>query len=76
MLCPYLPQLFRVQPVRSDQAEHWSKVYKYDINTQVIILKVEPDAPQGAALYDRRGWTLNSWGKYGHNIQAWYSSEF
>ena len=30
----------------------------------------EPGAPQGAALYDRRGRTLNSWGKYVHNIQA------
>ena len=36
----------------------------------------QPGAPQGAALYDRRGRTLNSWGKYGQNIQAWYSSEF
>ena len=38
--------------------------------------KHQPGAPQGAALYDRRGRTLNSWGKYGQNIQAWYSSEF
>ncbi|CAG2210875.1 unnamed protein product [Mytilus edulis] len=30
----------------------------------------EPGAPQGAALYDCRGRTLNSWGKYGQNIQA------
>ena len=36
---------------------------------------LEPDAPQGAALYNCRGRTLNGWGKYGHNIQAGYSSE-
>ena len=39
-------------------------------------VNLKPDAPQGAALYDHRVRTLNSWGKYGHNIQAWYSSEF
>ena len=39
--------------------------------------KLKPDALQGAALiYDRRGWTLNGWGKYGHNIQAGFSSKF
>ena len=37
---------------------------------------LKPDAPQGAALYDRIGRTLNGWGKYGHNIQAGYSSKF
>ena len=31
---------------------------------------VGSDAQQGSALYDRRGRTLISWGKYGHNIQA------
>ena len=29
-----------------------------------IRLHIKPGAPQGAALYDRRGRTLNSWGKY------------
>ena len=44
----------------------------------VITLKqiAKPDAPQCAALYDRSVRTLNSWVKYGHNIQTWYSSEF
>ena len=37
---------------------------------------LKPDAPQGVALYDRRGWTLNGWGKYGHNIQAGFPSKF
>ena len=41
-----------------------------------IDFPVKPDALQGAALYDRRGRTLNGWGKYGHNIQAGYNSEF
>ena len=33
---------------------------------------VKPGSPQGAALYDPSGWKLNSWGKLGHNIQAWF----
>ena len=31
---------------------------------------IEPDASQGTALYNCRGQTLKSWGKYGQNIQA------
>ena len=40
------------------------------------LCQIKPDAPQGVALYDSRGWTLNGWGKYGHNIQAGFSSKF
>ena len=29
---------------------------------------VKPDALHGAALYNRRGQTLSSWGKYGHSV--------
>ena len=49
---------------------------KYKINVKLlrlehmIIIMLKPDAPQGTALYDRRCRTLNSWCKYGHNIQA------
>ena len=50
------------------------KPIKTSLNRIHIVNK--PAAPQGAALYDRRGWTLNGWGKYGHNIQAGFSSKF
>ena len=42
----------------------------YINNSETSQLNIKPGAPQGAALYDRRGRTLNSWGKYGQNIQA------
>ena len=48
--------------------EDRKKVYEIDKRKS----KCKPDAPQGAALYDRSGRTLNSWGKFGHNIQACY----
>ena len=42
----------------------------FPLSYEYMQVKIKPGAPQGAALYDRRGRTLNSWGKYGQNIQV------
>ena len=56
------------------------KVLKYDMS-YFIMKRFWTRCSAGAQIYTtavEQSATLNSWGKYGHNIQAWawYSSEF
>ena len=53
-----------------------SSAAEFSLINYETMKQIKPDAPHSAALYDRRGQTLNSWGRYGHNIKAGYSSEF